>query len=580
MPVRLCDGVVYNILYECMDQDFVRSFFLGEHRNAILALYDVKDKYLGCITYNSFLKNQYAYDSVVKEKLLVSEDMFKKAQDILDGNRDLWIPVFNDNMEMLYFARYEYSLQKAWKQLSELRSHVSSVQWKRFRESGRHFHIVGMNDVLYFFRTWLLQVGATVSVEGEQWNIFGIEEEKCKDKDAIIIDGQYHQLNILHEEYRGWMKDDIVQLEQLVLKPYEECVSGNDQILFYMPVYAYFLDSVSPLIYRYLRAGKKCILAFMDFEKIIVAGQDNVRKMIKILKRIESEGGKVCNIKSSGGGYLGNYQICYLCSEYSGMLPVAVRENSDYVVELQTTALYTHMYSDDWRFEYVFSDKERKRVDFLIATSFMSDWICEKEERWDNKILKFGYPKLDTLYCSLKNKDIIPKEWEKKINGRKTFLFTIMEESWLDILLENDWMAIWRPHPLTLEENADRIHQVCERYNNIIVDDLVSYYASFLAADAMIAGRGISATMVSFLYTGKMVCFYEGVIPQIMDYRQEAWYKSTYVVSKSEDVTEFIKLIGNGEFVNDQEMERNRKLMTREFDGKVCDRIYHYFEKI
>lgn len=156
MPVRLCDGVVYGVLYEVIDQNFVRSFFLGEHQNDFLALYDANGKYVGCITYNSFLKNPYVYDSLVKEKLFASEHMFKKAQDMLDGNRDKWIPVFNDKMEMLYFATYEYRLQKAWNQLSELRCHVLSDQWKKFQDHGKHFHIVGMNDVSYFLRKWLL----------------------------------------------------------------------------------------------------------------------------------------------------------------------------------------------------------------------------------------------------------------------------------------------------------------------------------------------------------------------------------------------------------------------------------------
>lgn len=421
-----------------------------------------------------------------------------------------------------------------------------------------------------------------MSVEGEQWEIFGIEEEKCVwgGADTIIIDEEYNQINIFHEEYRRWMKDDIEQLKTLILKPYAENATGNDEILFYMPVYAYFLDSVSPLIYRYLQAGKKCIITFTDCEKIIAVGQDNMKKMIKIIRKIESEGGIFCNIKNSGGEYLGHYQICYFCSDYSGTLPLGVCQNSDYVVELQTAALYTHMYSDDWRFEYVFSDGEWERVDYLVTTSFMADWICEKDERWDEKILAFGYPKLDTLYHSLKNKDIVPKEWRKKINGRKTFLFTVMEESWLDILQENEWVAIWRPHPLSLEENADTIKRICGMYDNVILDDLVSYYASFQSADAMIAGRGINASMVNFLYTGKMVCFYEGVVPKIIDYRKESWYKSTYVALKSEEVEEFIKQIGKGVMIDDQEIERNRKLMMNEFDGKVCDRIYQYFENI
>lgn len=581
MPIVLQDAEVYNVRYEDIYYNDMVLFFLGEHKDDVISLYDMKGGYRGCVTYTSFLRGTDIAGSIIDEKLFAGDKLFKNAQDILDGKRDQMIPVFNNRMEMLYFAKYEYKLQKPWNQLLELRSHVNAGLWRKFRDSDKHFHIVYMSDVSYDLRIWLLAMGAKVTVEGEEWEIFGIEEEICKDKDAIIIDEEYKQLNILHEEYRSWIKDDIKELEQMILKPYIESTTGNDQILFYMPIYPYFLDSISPLIFKYLRSGKKCIITFPHFERIIALGRENMRKLIMAMKRLESEGGKICSIRNSGGEYLGKYQICFFVSEYSGKVPVSLRENSEYVVTLQTAALYTHMYGNDWEFGDVFSDKEREKIDFLIASSFTADWICKQDERWDKKILRFGYPKLDTLYHSLMGDVVVPKEWEERINGRKVFLFTEIEEVWLDILQKNGWVAIWRPHPLSLEKNADKIKSLCKKYENIIIDDMLSYYTSFKVADALISIGNIGSLMVNFLFTGKQVCFYEYESRQMNErYRQESWYKSVYVASGIEEVEAFIQSIGRGEKIDKQEQEENRKFVMKEFDGKVCDRIYDFFEHV
>jgi hypothetical protein len=245
------------------------------------------------------------------------------------------------------------------------------------------------------------------------------------------------------------------------------------------------------------------------------------------------------------------------------------------------------MYFCEGRFEEVFSAQARSETDYLVASGYIADWICERDPAWDEKILRFGYPKLDTLYHAIKSVTDIPEEWKEKTAGKKVFLFAInemqMQQSWLEFFAANDdVVAIWRPHPL-LKDRASRrrkAEELAEKYN-IIIDWQPSYIASFQIADACIASPGTSV-MVNYLYTGKPVCIYdseEDYKRKAMDYREETWYKSAYAATEDKDVLQFVRKVERGENVLSEEQRECRKCVTAQFDGEVCSRIFDYFEE-
>lgn len=579
MPIRLNDGNLYVAKLEEVNRGLILSFFLNGHRDEILPLYGAGECYRGYISYTSLLESSDLEGALIKDRLCINDKLWENAQKMFTTQKNRSIPVLDSDMKIVYFATYEHKLEKAWKKLKELEEHINPQSWKRFVNSERHFHIVGVNDVLYFFRKWLIKMGAEVSVEGEQWKSFGINETGLKEKDAIIIDEECVQVHSLHQEYRSWMKKEISELSDLTSGFYVD-VHSDDQILFYLPSYAYFVDGIITLIHKYLRLGKKCIISFPYLDDIISVGHENLKRMIVIIKQIIKWGGKVCNIKNDTGEFIGKYYICFLCSEYSGKLPKELRIRSKYIVGLQTTAIYTHMYRIQGRFEEVFCIDKEEQNDFLVSSNYMAEWIINQNNGCKKNFLKFGYPKLDALFDSLKNRNNIPSEWEKKINGRKVFLFTQLEEGWMNAIKEDKWAVIWRPHPLTIENNEDKINRICNKYKNVILDDKLSYYASFVLADALVAGPSISSIIINFLYTGKPVCFFDNKSEEnIMDFRQEAWYKSMYIATTISDISEFIRSVVNDK-INYKEIIERRKFIMEEFDGKVCDRIYEYFEKL
>ena len=197
-------------------------------------------------------------------------------------------------------------------------------------------------------------------------------------------------------------------------------------------------------------------------------------------------------------------------------------------------------------------------------------------------MLTFGYPKLDTLYHAFLCKPDIPPEWKEKVKGKKCFLFTTgnLPEKWLAALADvGGSVAIWRPHPLVLAdvEGKKRVERICEKYP-VIIDGEPSYYASFWLSDVHIAAA-VSSVTVNYLYMGKPFCIFDYNEETMIDYRQEAWYKSAFIARKEEEVVDFIEAFQSGRFRENASMIENRRKVVGNFDGKTCERIYQYFEK-
>ena len=519
------------------------------------------------------------YNLKLGEKLLMGNDIWEKTRNVFKYQKDIILPVVSRDGEVIFFAGYKAELETKWRMLRELELGIDCELWKKFKSYKKQIHIIGINDVLYYFREWLLSVGAEVSVEGEEWRYFGIEEEICKFDNIMLVDENCNLLDVLHEEYRGWMEDDILELKSLITKPCKGGTNGKCKILFYMPSAVNFVDCTLPLIEKYLKMGNECIIALLHSDDIIFKGQRNLKKMIEVLKYIKILGGVVCDGEEREL-YLRRYFICFTCSEYSGILPPTLRKLSNYIISLQTTALYTHMYGINGRFEEVFSNGAWEETDYLIASNYIAEWICERAQKWDEKILRFGYPKLDKLYQMMINKPDVPKEWEKKIVGKKVFLFTAIEETWLDRLINKEWVIIWRPHPQIMQKNRGKIKSIKEKYSNIIVDDMLAYYAAFKVSDALVS-RWISSIMVNYLYTGKPVCFLDNSNDKpVINFRREAWYKSLYAVRDEEEMFSFLEMVSYGGDWGKLELAEYRQEVVSNFDGKVCDRIYDYFQYI
>ena len=83
-------------------------FFLNGHTEDYLLLYNECGQYRGMITYTSLLRSTVLEDSIIHEKLYIDDTFWEKARALLgDGEAVDALPVFNQNMEIQYFAKYD-----------------------------------------------------------------------------------------------------------------------------------------------------------------------------------------------------------------------------------------------------------------------------------------------------------------------------------------------------------------------------------------------------------------------------------------------------------------------------------------
>lgn len=359
----------------------------------------------------------------------------------------------------------------------------------------------------------------------------------------------------------------------------------GEKILFLGSEFPYFIESIEPLIDKYLLHNIACVIAFPLYlrraPENMYGNIVNYKRVINVVKRLQKKG-VICVWDKENVIAGHKYKVCYILSGYCANISAYIKDNSKKIVALQTTAYYTHVYMQGQKeFLTYFGEDACKEVDYLVATEFIREWINSICTGWENKILTFGYPKLDDLYKEMKRSQVIQNRPEIFQDKKKIVLVALDDISSYISSFENiqkDVGIIWRPHPLQLGE--PHVKEALDRCNNIMLDTEISYASSFAISDALIVHVGASLC-VNYLYTQKPLLLVEqftDIFKGKPDFREEAWYKAGYVAAKAEDIVDFIDMIRRGEDVKREEQSPYRELMTKHFDGKVCERIYNYFE--
>lgn len=134
--------------------------------------------------------------------------------------------------------------------------------------------------------------------------------------------------------------------------------------------------------------------------------------------------------------------------------------------------------------------------------------------RHGENVIVTGLPKWDYVKGMTKDSVTCPKEWKSKISGKMVFLWNthfnfsssgsgsrmLSEEGieFLEIFLNNSDIAlIWRPHPMTetvvkvyyphLLPNFQKLKDIVEQSDNMVLDKYESYAPCFVWSDALIS---------------------------------------------------------------------------------------------
>lgn len=185
-------------------------------------------------------------------------------------------------------------------------------------------------------------------------------------------------------------------------------------------------------------------------------------------------------------------------------------------------------------------------------------------------IAVWGHPKADYYRDMSANREKIPEEWKRFINGRKTILWTphhlidlagngtgtwlIWGERILKLALQTpDVVFIFRPHPLMMgallnskemtQAQIDRMKQKIDAASNMIWDEHPTYHDAFNAADAIITDG--TTFCIEFLYTKKPIM----LTPRNMSgfYMYERMQSSYYIARSFRDIEKYVDMIKSGE---------------------------------
>ncbi len=830
MAVYLKDGVTYVVEENLFKRTELLMFFLEGHRDDIVALYNKAGEYVGIITYKSLLNNATIENAVITEKINI-KNVFGEghnARNVLYGYADKLIPVFDDNGNMIYFAAFDIQSERDYRHLQEMKKYMSREQYGRLKCADFSIHIKGMNEVLYCLRRFLISMGVYVTVEGEQWEAFGVDVSVPPDHAYTTISIGSQWIEILYREYKNivweekerwndfcqkskdqntslvfdiytdsycerafnallahglipegictpdeqkafsfflgrefmdkgqvrqmhknailclicdigqwWMEYEIVKLVQMgyvvgdnlfilseleffneergmdcvlanekemvvcgeidyynkVFSPYleqigfdgkvtllnsnlqiaenicvnlpeflqskknviwlymgmcnkselqklfDQCTENHiylslyfmiypldtdkgvlsemsisdefrsqlefctgfkkkirrgdsinmqgDVVFFMVHTFPYICENMKILFDKYREKGISCTwVAANSYDIMYTHGEILRNRMMYLFDAIEQMGGYILDYEEyKNQRHL--YNICFLCSDFTDTYASLLhnRKIAKKVVSVQNTAYYTDIYGGQTSFKETFGKNKCALIDHFVSSKFVADWLCDKQPQWKEKILTFGYPRLDLLYQRMQKRLVIRDDWVKKIRGRKVILFVTDEIAEYVEYFErhSDVVMIWRPYPPQLDMPSVRSYmEKIQNMENGILDTERLYDMTFQVADAIVSPL-ISSVMINFMYTEKPVCIVcdKFELCRADDERirmeEEAWFLGSYAAWRKEEVEEFITMIKENKDVKREEHLPFRKYMVQNFDGKSCERIYEYF---
>lgn len=505
----------------------------------------------------------------------------------------------------------------------------------------KDFHILFHDKMLIS----LMQIGSSVNLVGDQALCMSLKDrieiidgmkvaylgkeirdeeiEEIKDKGALLyyvdVSGDNKKWTELFERCiqkkifisRFWcervfyteniMDDDIFvcvrEIEQKLRNTRNEDKYFQHRILFVVSRYMMFTRIFLPVIKRFKDAGNRCVVIFPSVLDLFYSGYTSLKQTLDFIGEVEAYGG-VCYYGTDQVDYRSMYDICFLLdeySEYSAMPWQSIRNMCRFIVALQTTPLYTHMYGWQGIFDWIFGEQRAKKIDYVIVSSFVKDWVNARTNSFREKLLPMGYPKLDLIYESLHLKHNIPSEWMEKIQKRKVCFVSLpvlpMVHRILKLSEKNkEIVFICRPHPNFFFDRAEKVsgEQLLKKLgeqDNIIIDTEKDYFAAFQISDALIAYDGESFVL-NYIFLRKPILLYASnefadfiFHHELISHEQEEWYQAAYHAYDEEEVQQFIDMVRDGEDYLEKEHRKYYEYMSQHFDGKVCDRIFEYFQE-
>lgn len=231
--IRFCDSDVGCVEYDLLNRSQLISYFLSGHLDEIVCVYDGSsgENFVGIITYYSLLRALSIDGAILKEYVILDQDIWQNARKIFKKRRRnireiIPLPVLDKDYNLICFAYQDMDANREIRMLRELKEAQGVLQFSDVYPEYKCVKIQGFNELAYYFADYLRDQNVQVQLDGTMWQGFFANEE-CQV-------AEYECLNIYAEgtweKTRNWKENLLrsVSVEfECVDKIYETNIKNN-----------------------------------------------------------------------------------------------------------------------------------------------------------------------------------------------------------------------------------------------------------------------------------------------------------------------------------------------------------------
>lgn len=231
--IRFCDSDVGFVEYGTLSRSEILSYFLSGHIEEIVCVYNDSEaeEFIGIITYDSLLHALSIDAAILKEYVILDQDVWKNVREIFNkGGRNhrrvIPLPVLDIDHNLICFAYEDMDANREIRMLRELKEARGALQFSDIFPEYKCVKIYGFNELAYFFVDYLKDQNVQVRLDSEMWQGFFVDEE-CQYPEyecmSIYAEGTW-------EKTRNW-KENLLRSASVefecVDKIYEANIKNN-----------------------------------------------------------------------------------------------------------------------------------------------------------------------------------------------------------------------------------------------------------------------------------------------------------------------------------------------------------------
>lgn len=448
-----------------------------------------------------------------------------------------------------------------------------------------------LSEILVYLQEMAVRLGEAVEKEPDYpQTIIGELEKYCErvyecnenlDKDKVII------------EMNRIMQGQIKNIETLLRK-----IEAKVKIAFFPYKYSMW-DSLES-IWTAAKGDENCEC-----------------KIIPIPFYLKGKNGELLKKQYEGDSFLPQYPIVdyneYLIEkeqpdimyihnpydQYNTVTMVEPRFFSDELKRYNGILVYVPYYLSGYCLEYeemsLISTKGVINSDFIVI---QSETLKKAYRYWgipERKLLVLGNPKVDAIRNLSEDKVTLDKDWKRRIADKKVILFNAsisgmlnhknylseLRKNMLEIIDRDDFVLIWRPHPLLYntiktmvceqQQQYEELLEMIRTAKNTIIDSESSALPAISVSDAMVSDY--SSLVLQYTFTGKPVFIWNKSDLEHPKYIFCDYFKN-YFMEEGISLETFLNMVHAG--IDDKKDERMEAIMNgmKNADG-TCGKKIH-----